>query len=98
MTHFFYGYFRTCAAVGDEVEMVLPTGAAGNITGQLLMVCPVPIPLPALQHSLLTDTSHTSAVSWCSYCCNREALWLCLELRMTRLTEYCYYCILRAAD
>ncbi|XP_043243128.1 threonine synthase-like 2 [Amphibalanus amphitrite] len=32
MTHFFYGYFRTCAKVGDVVEMVLPTGAAGNIT------------------------------------------------------------------
>jgi len=32
MTHFFYGYFRTCTSVGDVVELVLPTGAAGNIT------------------------------------------------------------------
>ena len=72
MTHFFYGYFRTCAAVGDEVEMVLPTGAAGNITGQLWIVRPLTTPSPALQPSLLT--SHTSVASWCRYC-DREALW-----------------------
>ncbi|XP_022106990.1 threonine synthase-like 2 [Acanthaster planci] len=33
---YFYGYLKVCRSVGDEVEIVVPTGAAGNITGGCL--------------------------------------------------------------
>ena len=29
-----YGYLKVCRTVGEEVEIVVPTGAAGNITGK----------------------------------------------------------------
>ncbi|XP_076069418.1 threonine synthase-like 2 isoform X2 [Oratosquilla oratoria] len=31
--HYFYIYYQLCQSIGDSVEVVVPTGAAGNITG-----------------------------------------------------------------
>ncbi|XP_064622944.1 threonine synthase-like 2 [Lineus longissimus] len=33
IAHFVYGYFKVCRSVGETVEIVVPTGACGNVTG-----------------------------------------------------------------
>lgn len=33
IAHYFYVYFQLCEKVGSPVEVVIPTGACGNITG-----------------------------------------------------------------
>ncbi|KAK4318302.1 hypothetical protein Pmani_010712 [Petrolisthes manimaculis] len=32
IAHYFYSYFRLCGEVGEVVQLLVPTGAAGNIT------------------------------------------------------------------
>ena len=36
IAHYFYTYFKLCSSVGTLVEIIVPTGAAGNITGKFI--------------------------------------------------------------
>ncbi|ROT85921.1 threonine synthase-like 2 [Penaeus vannamei] len=35
VAHYFYTYYQLCSFVGQPLKVVVPTGAAGNITGKL---------------------------------------------------------------
>lgn len=39
VAHFFYTYFQLCEEIGSPVEVVVPTGACGNITGVWSLHC-----------------------------------------------------------
>ncbi|CAH1782531.1 unnamed protein product [Owenia fusiformis] len=38
IVHIFYAYFRVCTSIGESVEIVIPTGACGNVTGGCVAV------------------------------------------------------------
>ena len=35
IVHYFHVYFRVCGNPGDEVHIIVPTGAMGNVTGRM---------------------------------------------------------------
>jgi len=48
ISHYFYCYFQTCDKVGENVEIIIPTGACGNITsGHVATVMGLPIQMVA---------------------------------------------------
>ncbi|CAL4065950.1 unnamed protein product [Meganyctiphanes norvegica] len=48
VAHYFYSYYQLCESVGSPVQLVVPTGAAGNITGgSLASAMGLPITLVA---------------------------------------------------
>jgi threonine synthase len=38
IVHYFHVYFQVCKNLGDEVHIIVPTGAMGNVTGKLMLV------------------------------------------------------------